>query len=83
MQKKINKTKKIKKGLLALVIIIVVLIGSATTIFIYKQNNNKINEDKKYILLKNIKNSYNKFVITNKNSKLYDKNENIIGEVTQ
>ena len=56
MQKKINKTKKIKKGLLALVIIIVVLIGSATTIFIYKQNNNKINEDKKYILLKNIKN---------------------------
>lgn len=82
-EKKYNKTKKIKKGLLALVIIIVVLIGSVTTIFIYKQNNNKINEDKKYILLKNIKNSYNKFVITNKNSKLYDKNENIIGEVTK
>lgn len=82
-EKKYNKTKKIKKGLLALVIIIVVLIGSVTTIFIYKQNNNKINEDKKYILLKNIKNSYNKFVITNKNSKLYDENENIIGEVTQ
>lgn len=75
MAKKKNKKKKhINKKILVILLLIVIIVGIGLFIIFNINKNN---------LLKDIKNSYAKSVITVKKAKLYDKNNKIIGKVSK
>ena len=74
MTKKRKKKIKVKHKKSIILIIVILLIICGVLSFLIIKNSNKI-------ILKNIKNNYNKYVITKGNTKLYDKNKKLIGYI--
>lgn len=73
-----GKRKK-NKLIIIISIIIILLVGIGYITYNYIQNNN--NNLKKESLIKEINNHYNKFVKTNKETKLYNENNEEVGTV--
>lgn len=73
-----GKRKK-NKLIIIISIIIILLVGIGYITYTYIQNNN--NNLKKESLIKEINNHYNKFVKTNKETKLYNENNEEVGTV--
>ena len=73
-KKKVKKKVKIKKKKIFIpIIIIILLVCIGGGFFLYKY----IEKD----TIKNIKSVFNKYVITNKDTKLYNKNKKVIGNI--
>ena len=80
MSTKKNRNKKKSKYI---VFIIIILLLSLIGVFTYKHFEVKIKEEKQTNLIKKINASFNNFVITKKDSKLYDSKGNIVGDITK
>ena len=80
MRKKRNRKKK---RILFIIIFLFVIVGCGSGIFLYKNHLKDVENEKHIELIKNIRNSYNNFVITNKDTNLYDKDDNVIGSVSK
>ena len=72
-----GKRKK-NKLIIIISIIIILLVGIGYIKYNYIQNNNNL---KKESLIKEINNHYNKFVKTNKETKLYNENNEVVGTI--
>lgn len=70
--------KKKNKLIIIISIIIILLVGIGYIKYNYIQNNNNL---KKESLIKEINNHYNKFVKTNKETKLYNENNEVVGTI--
>lgn len=81
MKKKNNKNKKKSKKYITYFILlcIILLIG----IFLYLNYIHKLNEQSTTNKIKEIQTSYNQYVVTKKDTNLYDDNFKIAGEVTK
>ena len=75
-----KKRINIKKVILFLILPIMV-IGAIVFFTVDKSVKEKNQEKAKIALKKDIKNHYSEYVVTSKQTKLYDKDENVIGEV--
>lgn len=62
-------------------VIVIVLVFTIILLSLLIYNANKNQEIARSIKIKEIKDSFNNFVITNKKTKLYDKNKNEIGDI--
>lgn len=61
----------------------VILIISLILLFTYNNHKQKIIEENNNKIIENIKNSYSKYVITTKETKLYNKNNKVIGKINK
>ena len=72
-----------KKKILFIILLLFILVGCVVGMFLYKNYLKKLEYEKQIKLVENIRNSYNKFVITNKDTNLYDKENNIVGDISK
>lgn len=82
--KKYNKKKKTKKILIISLSILLVLLIISLIYYLDKEHKEQIrlnNIKKEQEIINNISNHYNEYVITNKESNLYNSNEEIIGVI--
>lgn len=83
--KKYNKKKKTKKILIISLSILLVLLIISLIYYLDKEHKEQIrlnNIKKEQEIINNISNHYNEYVITNKESNLYNSNEEIIGVIS-
>jgi len=77
-QEKESKKKvkrKPKKIVIIITILIIILLGISVGLYLYKYFNDKLIDD--------IKSHYNQYVITTKETSLYDKHNNIVGTISK
>lgn len=72
-----------KRKILFIIFLLFILGGCVVCMFLYKNYLKEVDYKKHIELIENIRNSYNNFVITNKDTNLYDKEGNVIGNVSK
>lgn len=73
--KKEKKKVKLKKKSILLILLLVIIIVGIIIYLIYNQEEKNV--------LKKLNNNYNKYVITTRKTKLYDKNKKVIGTISK
>ena len=73
-----------KKKVLILAILLIIISGLVVGFLIYKKDKDlKKLEQEKLEYIENIKKNYSKYVITNKETNLYDSNKKVIGKINK